>query len=68
MWGVTVLHPWPENSGEGEAGQSVLAQLPGIPSEPPEQAGEAVFFRVGVCNPAVSLGVVRTVRAPMTEG
>lgn len=46
----------------------MLAQLPGIPSEPPEQAGEAVFFHVGVCNPAVSLGVVRTVRAPMTEG
>lgn len=46
----------------------MLAQLPGIPSEPPEQAGKAVLFHVGVCNPAVSLGVVRTVRAPMTKG
>lgn len=46
----------------------MLAQLPGIPSESPEQAGEAVLFRVGVCNPPVSLGVVRTVWAPMTEG
>lgn len=44
------------------------AQLPRISSELPEQAGEAVLlFCVGVCNPAVSLGVVRTVRALMTE-